>query len=140
MSDIRLNTLKYTPLPSDDDTRPPMRASVRAAATASTSRLAKKAGKRPDRYTDDPEEEAGLLADETYEEEQAYEEAERRLEAEIETVCPFLFNACAAHPLASNQSVADFSRAAPRRPRIHRERYPFDRLVRSHPPASRSPR
>ncbi|KAJ7430851.1 hypothetical protein B0H11DRAFT_2133613 [Mycena galericulata] len=89
MSDIRLNTLKYTPLSSDDDThhsRPPttMRASVRAAATATSSRLMKKAGKRPDRYTDDPEEEAGLLGDEVYEEEQAYEEEEHRLEAEIE--------------------------------------------------------
>lgn len=67
-----------------------MRASVRAAATASTSRLKKKAGNRHDRYTDDPEEEAGLLGDETYDEEQAYEEEERRLEAEIETVCDLL--------------------------------------------------
>ncbi|KAJ7132851.1 hypothetical protein C8R43DRAFT_895194 [Mycena crocata] len=91
MSDIRLNTLKYTPLPNDDDTSDsrsstPMRASVRAAASASTSRL-KKAGKRQDRYTDDPEEEAGLLGgDQTYEEEQAYEEQEHRFEAEIENV------------------------------------------------------
>ncbi|KAJ7925190.1 protein transporter [Mycena leptocephala] len=82
MSDIRLNTLKYTALPNDDDTPRPMRASV-PAVSASAARLKKV--KRQDRYTDDPEEEAGLLDDQAYDEEQAYEEQERRLEAQIET-------------------------------------------------------
>lgn len=89
MSDIRLNTLKYTALPNDDDTtRSPMPASVRVAASASATRLAKKPGRRQDRYTDDPEEQAGLLGDQAYdeEEEQAYEAQERRLETEVETV------------------------------------------------------
>ncbi|KAF7376047.1 Phospholipid-transporting ATPase [Mycena sanguinolenta] len=91
MSDIRLNTLKYTPLANqdadeDDDEPTPktMRASVRAAAAATSSRLMKKPGRRQDRYTDDPEEEAGLLGDRAAfeEEEQAYEAEEHRLEAE----------------------------------------------------------
>ncbi|KAJ7901718.1 hypothetical protein B0H14DRAFT_2492682 [Mycena olivaceomarginata] len=71
MSDIRLHTLKYTPLPNDDHSPDPapMRASVRAAASASATRLMNKSARRQDRYTDDPEEEAGLLADQVYDEE-----------------------------------------------------------------------
>ncbi|KAJ6475250.1 protein transporter [Mycena vitilis] len=80
MSDIRLNTLKYTALPDDDRTPgPPMRASVRAAASANAAR--RQTDRRKDRYTDDPEEQAGLLADD---DEQAYEE--RTLEPEIQPV------------------------------------------------------
>ncbi|KAJ7188382.1 protein transporter [Mycena filopes] len=88
MSDIRLNTLRYTALPDQDDTTPnrAMRAGVRAAATASASRVTHQGQRRQDRYTDDPEEAAGLLADQVYEEEeQAYEEQEHRFAAEIET-------------------------------------------------------
>ncbi|KAJ6499413.1 hypothetical protein C8R45DRAFT_898489 [Mycena sanguinolenta] len=91
MSDIRLNTLKYTPLANrdanedDDEPTPTMRASVRAAASATTARLAKKPGRRHDRYTDDPEEEAGLLGDRAFEEEeQAYEAQEHRLDAQAQ--------------------------------------------------------
>ncbi|KAJ7727664.1 hypothetical protein DFH07DRAFT_851642 [Mycena maculata] len=124
MSSIPLKHLKYTPLPNDDDTphsHPPstMRASVRAAASASTARLLKKAGKRQDRYTDDPEEEAGLLGDETYEEEQAYEEEERRLEAEVEP------QSKRGGLLKGRKAPKDLSRTIPfRPPEKFQSRYP----------------
>ncbi|KAJ7280383.1 protein transporter [Mycena rebaudengoi] len=96
MSDIPLKSLRftnksragYTALSddprTDPDEPPTMRAAVRAAASASASRL--KTGRRKDRYTDDPEEEAGLLGAQEYEEE-LYEAEERRmLQPEPETV------------------------------------------------------
>ncbi|KAJ7703301.1 aminophospholipid-transporting P-type ATPase [Mycena rosella] len=83
-----------------------MRASVRAAASASTSRLMNKAGRRQDRYTDDPEEEAGLLAADPTDEEQAYEEQERRFEAEIETAPKDLSRTIPFRPPGSHPSVS----------------------------------
>ncbi|CAK5265344.1 unnamed protein product [Mycena citricolor] len=81
-NNIRLNTLNYSSLPTQDTTT--MRSSVRAAASASTSRL-KKSKRRTERYTDDSEEEAGLLADQRYDEERTqYEEEENPVDASIE--------------------------------------------------------
>jgi phospholipid-translocating ATPase len=142
MSDIRLNTLKYTALASNDDTSdfhptPDMRASVRAAASASTSRLMKKAARRQDRYTDDPEEEAGLLAPDTYDEEQAYDEQERRIVAEIEPVRSPLLYLSPVHPMSSTRNGVGSSRAAQGHLKIYREQYPFDHQVRTLcPPAA----
>lgn len=95
MSDIPLRTIRrnkaragYAPLLDNAESEtasPPqqtrsMRTSVTAAAFPGGSRK-KDAGKNKDRYTDDPEEEAGLL-DENGEEE--YDEEEHRLRREIE--------------------------------------------------------
>jgi phospholipid-translocating ATPase len=136
MSDIRLNTLKYTALASNDDTpdshpTPDMRASVRAAASASTSRLMKKAARRQERYTDDPEEEAGLLAPDTYDEEQAYDEQERRIVAEIEPVRSPRLYLSPVHPMSSTRNGVGYSRAAQGHLKIYREQYPFDHQVRT---------
>ncbi|KAF7321418.1 Phospholipid-transporting ATPase [Mycena kentingensis (nom. inval.)] len=93
------STSNYQPLAADDDSEPasPMRASVRAAAAS--SRILS----RQDRYTDDPDEQVGLLGA-VEQDEQVYEAEERRLEAQ------------ASRPLFRRKASKDTTRTIPFRP------------------------
>jgi phospholipid-translocating ATPase len=73
-----------------------------------------KTGRRQDRYTDDPEEEAGLLAGQAYDEEpeQAYEAQERRLEAASQS--PVSKRGCLLR--GRQKAPKDTSRTIPFRP------------------------